>query len=152
MTFTLVPITSATAFIPLIRALYAAQDDPPVGLLQLVTPLLGTGPIAREDSIQMSACRLWFLHSCDPGSTWLSVVDDETGEVVAGSWWTIAEASPSPSSSDRADEGAHKPITSYDDPFWLPEGSELRRYARLVFAELESLRDGGGRKRLGSSS
>ena len=142
MPLTLVPITSATAFSPLMRTLYAAQDDPPVGVLQLFTPVLGTGPKARDDSIQSSTGRLWFSHCCDPGSTWMSVVDDETREVVAGSKWSIVEAVPS------ATDGSAPTRRPPFDPFWLPEGSALRRYAQLIGAKLGMLSGGRGNRHL----
>ena len=141
MPLVLVPITCATAFPALMRILYAAQEDPPIGALALVTPVLGTGPKARDDSIQTSTARLWFLHCCDPGSRWMSVVDDETGEVVAGSWWTTT--------SDRASNADSRDQSLVVDPFWLPEGSEIRRYARLILEKSAASKRGRERKHMG---
>ncbi|MCJ1312464.1 hypothetical protein MMC25_006138 [Agyrium rufum] len=179
MPFHLIPVTTATSFPPLIRTLYAAQDDPPVGALKLFTPILGDGPTAREDSIQMTTGRMWFSHSCDPRSTWMSVVDDESRELVAAAKWSVVEpptsSSWSSSSSKAASSGVvAPPIRSGNgkgngneavdgpkseaqqkpkpkapfDPFWLPAGSEMRRYAQMVLAMTATLRTGREGKHL----
>ena len=148
MPLTLVPITSATAFPPLMRVLYAAQEDPPIGALALVTPVLGTGPKARDDSIQMSTARLWFLHCCDLGSRWMSVVDDETGEVIAGSWWSVVDMT-TPTRAPKADTQEQSLAA---DPFWLPEGSEIRRYAVMILAKSAASHSGRQRRHVGVAS
>ena len=154
MPFTLVPVTSAPSFPPLVRALYAAQADPPVGAIQLFTPVLGSGPTALNDSIQEATGRLWFNHACDRGATWMSAVDsDGTGELVAACKWNVVEAlplSPPPSQAPAVTEGKSPTQRSRPmfDPFWLPEGSELRRYAQLVLMQLVGLQSGSGKKHI----
>ena len=60
----------------------------------------------------------------------MSVVDDETSEVVAGSWWVVVK--PMTAANAAKAEAQAQNLTA--DPFWLPEGSEIRRYAGMILA------------------
>lgn len=78
-------------------------------------------PAAREAALRESTARLWSWHRADPTSTWLKVVDEETGEVAAGGRWCIHE------------RGAANPYDGHEaiTATWFPEG-EPRDVATML--------------------
>ena len=74
---------------------------------------------AREAALSKFTARMLSWHRADPTSTWLKVVDETTGAVVAGGRWSIF-------SEGRPYDG-HGPL----EATWFPEGD-----ARLIASSL----------------
>ncbi|KAF4932042.1 hypothetical protein CGCVW01_v000051 [Colletotrichum viniferum] len=108
-------------FIPLIAALREGFANPDTAVWRLfMGDWRPDDPAAREAALVEATERMRAEHRADPTSTWLKVVDDETGQVVAGGRWSFFErGGPNPYDGHREVEAT-----------WFPEG-ELRWVAIL---------------------
>ncbi|KAF9874036.1 GNAT family [Colletotrichum karsti] len=122
MGFKLEEVKTDEEFVPLFVAFRDGFANPDSALWRL---FMGDwkphDPAAREEALREGTARLRSWHRGDPTSTWLRVVDEETGKVVAGGRWSIYE-------KDKPDpyEG-HVP----GEATWFPEG-DPRRIASLL--------------------
>ncbi|KAF6837874.1 GNAT family protein [Colletotrichum plurivorum] len=108
-------------FGPLIAAFREGFSDPDSPLCRL---FMGDwrphDEAAREAALQESTARLRAWHRADPTSTWLKVVDEETGEIAAGGKWCIHEKGRNPYDKVEKVEAT-----------WFPEG-ESREVATML--------------------
>jgi hypothetical protein len=126
MPFEVHEVKDVAEFAEVIRVQADAFDVPMSVSSQLFYPILDQGPTAREDAIAGLICRQWYVHSIDPTSHWIKVIDTERdGRVVAGAQWMIVDTYTEKAPS----------IT----PFWLPEG-EKREFAQGVFDQWADMR------------
>lgn len=109
-------------FIPLIAALREGFANPDTAVWRLfMGDWRPDDPAAREAALVEATERMRAEHRADPTSTWLKVVDDETGQVVAGGRWSFFErGGPNPYDGHREVEAT-----------WFPEG-EPRWVASLL--------------------
>ncbi|KAI8297187.1 hypothetical protein K4K59_003632 [Colletotrichum sp. SAR11_240] len=109
-------------FVPLIAALREGFSNPDTAVWRLfMGDWRPDDPAAREASLAEAMTRMRAEHRADPTSTWLKVVDDETGQVVAGGRWSFFErGGPNPYDGHREVEAT-----------WFPEG-EPRWVASLL--------------------
>lgn len=115
-------VTSDSEFDEIIRCQWTSFETPHNGFFMLYCPILGTGPTAREDSIQESKERHLQWHNADSTSHWLKVVDTDLGMVIGGAQWHIHQKDPF----------AELPETPFS-AYWWPEG-EGRTYAEAALA------------------
>ncbi|KAF6818931.1 GNAT family protein [Colletotrichum sojae] len=108
-------------FGPLIAAFREGFSDPDSPLCRL---FMGDwrphDEAAREAALEESTTRLRAWHHADPTSTWLKVVDEETGDIAAGGKWCIHEKGRNP--YDKVDKV---------EATWFPEG-EPREVATML--------------------
>ncbi|KAL0931781.1 GNAT family [Colletotrichum truncatum] len=119
MGLTLHEVRDDEEFVPLLVAFREGFATPDCALWRL---FMGDwkphDPAAREAALQEATERLRSWHRADPTSTWLKVVDDETGELVAGGRWSLyKKEKPNPYTGQQRVEA-----------LWFPDG-EPRRIA-----------------------
>ncbi|KAI8313804.1 hypothetical protein K4K61_006642 [Colletotrichum sp. SAR11_59] len=79
-------------FVPLIAALREGFSNPNTAVWRLfMGDWRPDDPAAREAALAEATARMRAEHRADPTSTWLKVVDDATGQVVAGGRWSFFE-------------------------------------------------------------
>lgn len=115
-------VTSDAEFNDLVRCKWASFDTPHNGFHKLFWPIRGTGPTAREDSIQESIGRQIRWHRADPSSHWIKVVDTDLDMVVGGAQWIVYESNP------YVEAKTNRGKISAD---WWPEG-EGREFAEAA--------------------
>ncbi|KAI8240314.1 hypothetical protein K4K57_002901 [Colletotrichum sp. SAR 10_99] len=99
-------------FVPLIAALREGFANPDTAVWRLfMGDWRPDDPAAREAALAEATARMRAEHRADPTSTWLKVVDDETGQIVAGGRWSFFErGGPNPYDGHREVEAT-----------WFPE-------------------------------
>ncbi|KAE9577267.1 hypothetical protein CGCF415_v001176 [Colletotrichum fructicola] len=109
-------------FVPLIAALREGFANPDTAVWRLfMGDWRPDDPAAREAALVEATERMRAEHRADPTSTWLKVIDDETGQIVAGGRWSFFErGGPNPYDGHREVEAT-----------WFPEG-EPRWVASLL--------------------
>ncbi|KAL9003985.1 MAG: hypothetical protein Q9188_003170 [Gyalolechia gomerana] len=109
-------------FNELIECEWISYESPYNGFFQIYCPTVGPGPNPRQASMKESTERQLAWHKDDPTSTWLKVVDKESGKVVGGAQWNVYLENPYPDGVE------------HTDAFWWPEG-EGRKYASMALEQ-----------------
>lgn len=90
MTFNLVEVKQDEEFLPLWLAFREGFTEPGNALWPLfMGDWRPDEASARESALHESCSRFLSWHRADPTSTWLQVIDEDTGEIVAGGRWAI---------------------------------------------------------------
>ncbi len=121
MSFDVLQAIPETDFDELVQVEWASYEQPYCRLIRLFFPILGDDPEARAASLKESTERQLSWHKEDATSSWIKVVDHETGKIVGAACWHIYEKNP------------------YSDPFegectWYPEG-EGREMANSLMGQ-----------------
>ncbi|TDZ60739.1 hypothetical protein CTRI78_v004771 [Colletotrichum trifolii] len=125
MGFQLHKVETDSEFGPLIAAFREGFSVPDSALRRL---FMGDwrphDAVAQQAALEESTARMRDWHRADPTSTWLKVVDEESGDVVAGGRWCIHEP------------GRGNPYDEFEavEATWFPEG-EARRVASLLMGQ-----------------
>ena len=122
MTLKLQEVTSDSEFDDIVPLQWTSYETPFNPFLILFCPTRGTGPTAREESMQESKERQAQWHHADPSSHWIKVVDD-AGTVIAAAQWNVYDSDPFAKRSE-------EPFTAY----WWPEG-EGRQFAEAALGQ-----------------
>ncbi|KAL8788973.1 MAG: hypothetical protein Q9213_001382 [Squamulea squamosa] len=111
-------VTSDDDFNELIECEWTSYETPYNGFKEIYCPTLGTGPNAREES--MNECRERQLadHKADATSHWFKVVDSNSGQIVGGAQWNIYHENP------------YVNGVGHIEATWWPEG-EGRKFASM---------------------
>ncbi|KAJ3951994.1 hypothetical protein N0V92_011578 [Colletotrichum tropicale] len=92
MGLVLLEVKTDEEFVPLIAALREGFANPDTAVWRLfMGDWRPDDPAAREGALAEATARMRAEHRADPTSTWLKVVDDETGQIVAGGRWSFFE-------------------------------------------------------------
>lgn len=111
-----------SSFKELIECEWISFESPYNGFFQIYCPIIGTGPNVRQDWMKESTERQLSWHREDPTSTWLKVVDSDSGQIVGGAQWNVYLENPYPNGVE------------HTDAVWWPEG-EGRKYASMALEQ-----------------
>ena len=111
MPFKLAEVSTDAEIAALAAAEFDAYETPDCKLKQLFFPVVGDDSAAREAAIADAVKRQTLWHHADPSSTWIHVLDEDTGRVAGAACWHIYDADPYATTSD-------------DECDWWPEGED----------------------------
>lgn len=87
-------IDPAVDFPALMRVWIVSWQDPPQPVMQVLTPVHGTGPDALDVAAAEAGQRLREMHAGDPSSRWQKMVDTDTGRIAGCALWNVHETNP----------------------------------------------------------
>ncbi|KAI9837269.1 MAG: hypothetical protein M1819_000343 [Sarea resinae] len=127
MPFALHEVTDDADFDSIVRAEWAAYEDPFEPFLRIIGgPYDSSSPTARAEALEESKERQKMWAHEDPTSHWLKVVNTDTGEIIGAALWNILE-----------DDS--EPMPGLYEAYYWPEGTEGRNYASHVLSRLSTL-------------
>ena len=100
---------------------------PPQAFWEVMFPITGDGDDAQINAIKEDAARQLEGSKADPHSRWVSIVEIDTGKIVAGVLWKFYHANPYRAPFDRF------------DAMWYPPG-ELRQLCNEMYIQLRAWR------------
>jgi hypothetical protein len=115
MPFKLDKVDAAKDFDALIECEWVAHEKPNQPFFRLFCPVHGDGEAARQEWMKESTDRQREWFESDPHSTWLKVVDTESGALVGGALWKIFEENPFAKPDDQDHEVTWFPADSTRD-------------------------------------